>query len=117
MASHWPNCCRIGTADPRGNNAMAKIDDWTTASSRGLAIFAVFAIFAPAVFLPRTAVPRPTQSEPLPRSPRDGGEIVPASRRADGVSLGEIWVGGGVRGDQRDRAMQRRLQNSAYAGS
>ena len=55
-----------------------------------------------------------SRGEPLPRSLRNGGEIVPASRRADGASLVEFWVGGR---DRSERDMQPRLQNSACAGS
>ena len=79
-----------------------------------LAIFAVFAIFAPAVFLPRSTVSRPTQSETLVWIHWNAAQAVPASMWADGASLGETKRGGG---DRRDRTMQPRLQNSAYAGS
>eukprot|EP01043_Picozoa_sp_COSAG02_P048211 COSAG02_NODE_4715_length_5063_cov_2.229452_4_plen_173_part_00 len=71
-------------------------------------------IFAPAVFLPPTAVSRPAQSESHVWARWNAGQAVPASMRADGASLGEPKRGGG---DQRDRTMQPGLQNSACAGS
>jgi hypothetical protein len=49
----------------------------------------------PAVFLPRTAVSRPAQSEPLVSFRRNAAQTAPTSTWADGASLGEIKRGGG----------------------
>ena len=78
------------------------------------AIFAIFAVFALDVFLPRPTVSRLAKREPHVTFRWNAAQAVPTSMWADRASLSEMKQGGG---DQRDRAMQRRLQNSAYAGS
>ena len=137
MASHWPNCCRIGTADPRGNNAATRVRGqyhchgttkrtqqrkWGPKSQDELDAFCVEQVHKVVQDAGEGAQLVEGVSEKM-AADRLRNQIAPVYVVHTGRICVECWRGRVLPAlpealrHQRHRCMQSMLQNIAYAGS